>query len=94
MQNGHVESFNGRFGNQCLDTNWFTGRAHARKMISEWRVDYNGQRRRRLLQYQTPSELATLFQQHLTKPTNYHTIYPDRGRHLKPNRLQPKQPQY
>ena len=75
MQNGHVESFNGRFRDECLNTNWFTSLARARKLISEWRADYNGERPHSSLQYRTPSEFAARLHQQLTKPTNMEKLY-------------------
>ena len=46
MQNGSIESFNGRFREECLDQFWFTSLAEARRVIEAWRVDYNEQRPR------------------------------------------------
>src|SRR3954453_7124984 len=42
--NGHVESFNGRFRDECLNTNWFLNLADARQKIEAWRKEYNEQR--------------------------------------------------
>lgn len=39
MQNGHAESFNGRFREECLNANWFLGLADARRSIESWRED-------------------------------------------------------
>jgi putative transposase len=44
MQNGYLESFNGRFRDECLNQHWFLDLADARRLIEEWRVDYNGVR--------------------------------------------------
>jgi putative transposase len=33
MQNGSIESFNGRFREECLDPSWFTSLAEARRVI-------------------------------------------------------------
>jgi putative transposase len=41
MQNGHVESFNGRFRDECLNANWFVNLADARRKIESWRLEYN-----------------------------------------------------
>jgi len=41
MENGYIESFNGRFRDECLNENWFTDLAHAREKIAEWKQDYN-----------------------------------------------------
>ena len=37
MQNGSIESFNGRFREECLDQSWFTSLAEARRVIEAWR---------------------------------------------------------
>jgi len=34
MQNGHVESFNGRLGDECLNANWFRNLLDARAKIN------------------------------------------------------------
>lgn len=41
MQNGYIESFNGKFRDECLNEQWFTSLAQARLAIAEWRRDYN-----------------------------------------------------
>ena len=40
-QNGHIESFNGRLRDECLDVEWFTSLADARATLEAWRTDYN-----------------------------------------------------
>ncbi|WP_457184411.1 IS3 family transposase [Pantoea agglomerans] len=57
-QNGFIESFNGRFRDECLNEHGFSDVSHARKTISEWRQDYNECRPHSTLNYQTPSEVA------------------------------------
>ncbi len=42
VQNGHVESFNGRFRDECLNPNWFVNLADARRKIEAWRKEYTG----------------------------------------------------
>ena len=37
MENGYVESFNGRFRDECLNENWFLDLADAREKIEQWR---------------------------------------------------------
>jgi putative transposase len=61
MQNGHAESFNGRFREECLNTNWFLHLAEARRIIESWRQDYNEHRPHSALAYRTPQEFAALF---------------------------------
>ncbi len=41
MQNGFVESFNGRLRDECLNETLFTSLAHARFVLDAWRHDYN-----------------------------------------------------
>ena len=55
-QNGHIESFNGRLRDECLNANWFTSLADARRRIEAWRVDYNQARPHSSLGYLTPLE--------------------------------------
>jgi len=58
MQNGSIESFNGRFREECLDQSWFTSLAEARRIIEAWRVDYNEQRPHTSLRMATPTAFA------------------------------------
>ena len=37
MQNGHVESFNGRLRDECLNTNWFRTLNDVRETLANWR---------------------------------------------------------
>jgi putative transposase len=39
-QNAFIESFNGKFRDECLNQNWFVDLRHARKVIEDWRVDF------------------------------------------------------
>jgi transposase InsO family protein len=41
VENALVESFNGKFRDDCLNENWFQGLADAREKIGTWRLDYN-----------------------------------------------------
>ena len=41
MQNGYIESFNGKFRDECLNEHWFTSLVQAREVIADWRRDYN-----------------------------------------------------
>ena len=58
MQNGFVESFNGRLRDECLNANWFTSLSDARRKIETWRRDYNEQRPHSSLNYLPPAEFA------------------------------------
>ncbi len=41
MQNGFVESFNGKLRDECLNEEVFDSLAHARSILGRWRHDYN-----------------------------------------------------
>ena len=58
MQNGYVESFNGRLRNECLNANWFLNLADARRNIEAWRRDYNSDSPHSSLAYRTPEEYS------------------------------------
>jgi putative transposase len=36
-----VESFNGKFRDECLKEHWFASVAEAQAVIEAWRIDYN-----------------------------------------------------
>ncbi len=57
-QNALIESFNGKFRDECLNQNWFVDLADARRIIEAWRVDYNTVRPHSSLGYRTPDEFA------------------------------------
>jgi len=40
-QNAYIESFNGKFRDECLNEHWFLTLVHARQEIARWRRDYN-----------------------------------------------------
>jgi putative transposase len=61
MQNGHIESFNGRFRDECLNHNWFHTLADAREKIERWRKEYNEERPHSSLDYRTPEAFARAF---------------------------------
>ena len=60
MENGYVESFNGRLRDECLNENWFSDLAEARSTIEAWREDYNQRRPHSALGYRTPEEFAKM----------------------------------
>lgn len=56
---GFVESFNGRLRDECLNEHLFASYTSARKLIEEWRNDYNQSRPHSSLNWLTPNEFAT-----------------------------------
>ena len=59
-QNAYIESFNGKFRDECLNRYWFNNLQEARRMIEEWRQDYNRARPHSSLGYLAPET----FRQH------------------------------
>lgn len=59
MQNGFVESLNGRFRDECLNEHMFRNLPSARRLIEEWRNDDNTHRPHTSLGGLTPNEFAT-----------------------------------
>jgi putative transposase len=59
QQNGFVESFNGRLRDELLNETLFGSLSQARRVIEDWRIDYNGQRPHTSLGGLTPNEFAT-----------------------------------
>jgi putative transposase len=64
-QNAVMESFNGRFRDECLNSHWFTSLADARQIIETWRLDYNQVRPHSSLGYHTPTEVHQQFTESL-----------------------------
>ena len=57
-QNAYVESFNGRFRDDCLNEHWFISLAHAQVVIETWRREYNEERPKKALGGLTPAAYA------------------------------------
>ncbi|ACO73809.1 Probable transposase [Laribacter hongkongensis HLHK9] len=57
-QNAYIESFNGRFRDECLNEHWFTSLRHAQVVIeARWR-EYNNERPKKGLGGLTPAAYA------------------------------------
>jgi transposase InsO family protein len=65
MQNGYIESFNGRMRDELLNETLFLDLDQARQLIGAWVADYNTARPHSSLGYQTPAVYADK----LTAPT-------------------------
>jgi putative transposase len=59
MQNGFIESFNGRLRDELLNETLFTSLAQVRVALGCWRADYNDTRPHSRLGWKTPSEYAS-----------------------------------
>jgi putative transposase len=54
--NGHIESFNGKVRDECLNQNIFLSLAAARDSLERWRQDYNRERPHSALNWMSPEE--------------------------------------
>jgi putative transposase len=60
VENAYIESFNGKFRDECLNEHWFVSLADAKMTIETWRVDYNTVRPHSSLSGATPAHFATI----------------------------------
>jgi len=58
VENGYIESFNGRLRDECLNVEVFFTLADARRKLALWRHDYNHHRPHSALADRTPAEFA------------------------------------
>jgi putative transposase len=68
MQNGFVESFNGRLRDELLNETLFSSIAHARVTLAEWRADYNPNRPHSRLGWMTPLAYPALLSRQRSEP--------------------------
>jgi putative transposase len=61
QENAYIESFNGKFRDECLNEHWFISMRHARREIEAWRQEYNDIRPHSTLGYMAPREFAERF---------------------------------
>jgi len=78
IENAYIESFNGRFRDECLNEHWFLTMAHARRVIEQWRIEYNTERPHSSLGDLTPEEFAATANPDLLPPFGRETAL--RGR--------------
>ncbi len=62
VDNAHIESFNGRLRDECLNSKWFESLDDARKALQDWRRDYNEVRPHSSLGDMPPSAFAARIQ--------------------------------
>lgn len=70
VENAFIESFNGKFRDECLNQHWFLSLSEARRIIETWRITYNTARGHRSLNRLTPAQFAASFHTHPTDVTN------------------------
>jgi len=57
-ENAYIESFSGKFRDECLNEHWFMTMAQARRIIEAWRIEFNTERPHSSLGDLTPEEFA------------------------------------
>lgn len=60
IENAYVESFNGKFRDECLNEHWFVSLVDAKAVIETWRIDYNTVRPHNSLNGATPDQFAKI----------------------------------
>jgi len=60
VENGYIESFNGRLRDECLNGEIFFDLDDAREKLERWRRDYNDARPHSALADRTPKEFASI----------------------------------
>jgi putative transposase len=63
--NPYIESFNGKYRDECLNVNWFLSLKDAGEKIEQWRIDYNNYRPHSSIEDKTPQEMVN---EHSKKP--------------------------
>ncbi len=76
VENGYIESFNGRLRDECLNVEWFPSLADAREKLMLWRHHYNQQRPHSALDDRTPTAFADL---HRTRTARSALSHPHRA---------------
>jgi len=58
VENAYIESFDGKFRDECLNEHWFLSLRQAKSLIEDWRVEYNTERPHSALRYLTPEQFV------------------------------------
>jgi len=70
--NAIIESFNGRFREECLSIHWFLSLEDAKSKIEEWRMEYNESRPHMSLNYMTPQEYSMVMMKNKAEDSHLH----------------------
>jgi putative transposase len=62
VQNACIESFNGKFRDECLNEHWFITLQEAPLVIEAWRREYNEERTHSAIGDVTPQEFILNYQ--------------------------------
>ncbi|MBN1182294.1 MAG: transposase [Bacteroidales bacterium] len=66
--NCHIESFNGTFRKECLNSHYFLSLKDAREKIIDWWEEYNVERPRKRLKGMTPLEYEGMLRKQKSNP--------------------------
>jgi len=69
MENGHIESFNGRLRDECLNVHQFLYIADAKRKLAAWQTDYKSHRPHSSLGHLTPEEYVARHEGETTSKT-------------------------
>jgi putative transposase len=61
VENGFIESFNGRLRDKCLNVEWFNSLREAREGLARWRCHYNQARPHSALGDRSPAYFAAAY---------------------------------
>jgi putative transposase len=75
MQNGYVESFNGKLRDECLNENWFVSLADTRRVVETFRREYNEVRPHSALGNLTPAEYVARTELPTVRSTGFDRPY-------------------
>ena len=76
VENGYIESFNGRLRDECLNGEIFFDLADAREKLERWRRDYNEHRPHSSLDDRTPAEFALIVGRRVSSLPSIHKAGP------------------
>ncbi len=63
VENGYIESFNGKLRDECLSQSWFLSLSEAQEQLEGWRREYNETRPHSSLGYLAPAVYVQQLQQ-------------------------------
>jgi putative transposase len=86
VENGFIESFNGRLRDECLNVEWFSSLEDARKKLAKFREHYNHQRPHSALADRAPAVFAEL---HRSEERDSPRVWAGEEAHTPPLPLQP-----
>jgi putative transposase len=75
VENAHIESFNGRLREECLNQHAFASLDDARRRIEAWRADYNSVRPHSALGQLAPDQFRQLNQPQTGQPAKLRVVY-------------------